>query len=544
MTDSAAIPALIDDYLGWYFENNPVWASLAGADGYDDQLGDFSADAFERRQAGSESWLARFEAAEQDTESGADLDDGIDRDLVLSTLRGERIMSGWPAWRRDPGTYFMPLFSSLFNPFLHQLRPEAELVASAVERLRQMPDALACCRANLDEELASSLLVRRALGQASAGRAFVTGSLPGVVADESLRAKLAEAAGPAADAFDETVSFLTDLAERATGDWRMGEERYSALLRERELLDLDAAGLHQRGLDAWAELDAEMAELASRVDAGADWRTVIDRLSDDHPPTIEAMREEYDEETERARKFLIEHALVTMPDGESCRVVPSPHFQRSIFAVAFYIAPPPLTESRLGHFFVPYPPDTYTPDQVRERLRSNSRAQQPTIAVHEAYPGHHWHLSWMAGTPHRVRRIFRTSYFAEGWALYSEKLMREQGYFTTPEQELAHLEARIFRAARIVADTALHTMDMTVAQAEEFMSTQGTLNHETAVAEVNRYCAWPTQAPSYLTGSLEIERIRDAYLAAGRGTVRDFNDQLAGSGSLPLGLARRAVLGT
>ena len=91
-------------------------------------------------------------------------------------------------------------------------------------------------------------------------------------------------------------------------------------------------------------------------------------------------------------------------------------------------------------------------------------------------------------------------------------------------------------------DTALHTGDMTVEQAVDFMTTRGTLNRETAIAEVDRYCAWATQAPSYLTGALAIDRIRADYLAAGRGTLREFHDQLAGSGSLPLGLARRAVM--
>ena len=541
MTDNAAIASLLDEFIAWYFENNPIGASLLGAEGYDDQLGDFSAEGFQAREAGRDRWLERFRAV---GDEDLDLDGGIDRDLVVAMLRGDQVMSDWPAWRRDPASYLGPVFGALYTPFLHRLRPDEELVESTVQRLRQVPDVLAACRANLDPDLAAPLLVRRALGQAKAGREFVTGALPTEVSDESLRARLLDAAGPAAEAFDTTVTFLTELAERATGDWRMGERLYTALLRDRELLDFDAAELHRRGLDAWTELDAEMTELAARVDGGSsDWRTVIDRLADDYPPTLEAMREEYDAETQRARKFLAEHGLVSFADGETCRVVPSPKFQRPIFAVAFYVAPPPLTASRLGHFFVPYTPDGYTADQVRERLRSNSRASLPTTSVHEAYPGHHWHLSWMASTPRTARTIFRSGYFTEGWALYTEKMMREQGYYATPEQELSHLEARIFRAARIVVDTALHTRDMTVEQAVDFMSTKGTLNRETAIAEVDRYCAWPTQAPSYLTGSLEVERIRADYLAADRGGLREFHDLIAGSGALPLGLARRAVMG-
>ena len=164
------------------------------------------------------------------------------------------------------------------------------------------------------------------------------------------------------------------------------------------------------------------------------------------------------------------------------------------------------------------------------------------LVAHEAYPGHHWHLSWMAGTPHTVRKLVRTSYFNEGWALYSELMMREQGFFTAPEHELAHLHARIFRAARIVVDTALHSGQMSIDEAERFMVEKSSINPDTAVTEVNRYCSWPTQAPSYLTGSLQIEQMRTDYLAADRGDLRSFHDTLAGSGSLPLGLARRAVL--
>jgi uncharacterized protein (DUF885 family) len=208
-----------------------------------------------------------------------------------------------------------------------------------------------------------------------------------------------------------------------------------------------------------------------------------------------------------------------------------------VAAVAHYLAPPPLTSSRTGVFFVPYTPDNFTEEQVRQRLRTNSRAQLPSVSVHEAYPGHHWHLSHLAGGSRTVRKVLRTPYFSEGWALYVEKLLHEQGYYDTPATELAHLDCRIFRAARIIVDTALHCEDMTVEEAETFMSTKASLSPGTAQGEVNRYCAWPTQAPAYLTGAIEIERIRESY----QGSLRDFHDNLAGSGCLPLGLAERAL---
>ncbi|WP_245887524.1 DUF885 domain-containing protein [Umezawaea tangerina] len=536
MTDHKTLPGLVDGVLAWHFDRSPGHAAMLGSLEHDRTFGDFSADGFAAQEREAGEWLARFEAVPTD---GLDLEESVDRDLLVAVLRGQRARAAWPAWRRDPSTYLSPVLFPLFTAFLNRLRPEPELVDSVVVRLAEVPSVLAACRANLDPALAAPIIIRRAVGQARSGRAFLTRSLPAQVVDPDLRARLAEAAEPAAAAFDELAAFLEDLAERATGDWRMGEELYSTLLRDQEVLGYGAAELHQRGIAAHAELEAEMAELA----APRHWHDVMLGLQDDHPPTLEAMRAEYEAETVRARAFLAEHGLVTFADGEECRVVPSPEFQRPVLSVASYMSPPPLTAARTGHFFVPYTPDDFTPDQVVQRLRTNSRAQLASVAVHEAYPGHHWHLSWLAAQDRPVRKVLRTPYFSEGWALYAEKLLREHGYFTEPAKELAHLEARLFRAARMIVDTALHCGDQTPEEAEEFMTTKASLTPGTAKGEVTRYCAWPTQAPSYLTGALEIEGIRADYLAAGRGTLRQFHDTIAGSGALPLGLARRVALG-
>ncbi|WP_113703155.1 DUF885 domain-containing protein [Nonomuraea lactucae] len=520
----------MDEFLAWYFSRHPVTASNLGAGGYDHTLGDFSAEALTSRTREAEHWLNRL--SRQETPAP---DDAIDRDLVLSQLRGSIALASWPDWRRDPAAYLSPIFASMFTPFQQRLKPEPDLVAAAVLRLAEVPGVLAACRANLDPDLAAPLLVERGLGQARTGRRFLTETVPSMVRDNGLRAKLAEAAGPAGHAFDDLVAFLEGF--RCGGSWRMGERLYSTLLRERELLGYGAAELHEKGRAAWAELDGRMREVAARVNGTGDWRAAMESLMDDHPPTLEAMRDEYEAETRRAREFVRSRDLVTFPEGDECLVLPSAEYVRPILAVAHYLAPPPLTSSRTGVFFVPYTPDDFTEEQVRQRLRTNSRAQMPSIAVHEAYPGHHWHLSHMAGNPRTVRQVFRTPYFTEGWALYVEKMLHEQGYFDTPATELAHLDCRIFRAARIVVDTALHCDDMSVEEAETFMSTSASLSPGTAKGEVGRYCAWPTQAPSYLTGAIEIDRIRESY----QGSLKSFHDRIAGSGGLPLGLAEQAV---
>ncbi|MEV0164491.1 uncharacterized protein (DUF885 family) [Nonomuraea fuscirosea] len=521
----------MDEFLKWYFSRNPVAAASLGAEGHDHTLGDLTASGWQTREREQVQWLERLSAAEAPS-----LDDAIDRDLVLSQLRGSIALASWPEWRRDPAVYLSTIFASMYTPFQRRLKPEAELVESALTRLAEVPGVLAACRANLDPDLAAPLLITRGLGQARTGRNLLTRTIPAMVEDAGLRARLAEAAEPAARAFDDLVAFLEGF--ECGGTWRMGEKLYSTLLREREMLGYGAAELHAKGRAAWSELDARMREVAVGVNGGDDWRAAMEFLMDDHPPTLADMRAEYEAETRRAREFVRERDLVTFAEGEECEVLPSAEYTRPVLAVAHYLAPPPLSASRRGVFFVPYTPDDFTPEQVRQRLRTNSRAQMPSIAVHEAYPGHHWHLSYMAGNPRAVRKVFRTPYFTEGWALYVEKLLHEQGYFDTPATELAHLDCRIFRAARIVVDTALHCEDMSVEEAETFMSTKASLSPGTAQGEVSRYCAWPTQAPSYLTGAIEIDRIRESF----RGSPKEFHDRIAGSGGLPLGLAEQVAL--
>ena len=250
----------------------------------------------------------------------------------------------------------------------------------------------------------------------------------------------------------------SDLAVGPRVKWAIGEERYSQLLQEKELLGYGAVTCTPSGVVPFDEYGRESSRWP-QADRGKsnDWRATVQRLNQEHPKTPEEMRAAYEEWTEKARQFLIERELVTMPDGERCLVDPSPPFQRPILAVASYSSPPAFKPSLTGHFFVPFPPDGASEDEIQKRLETNSLGEIPTVSVHEAYPGHHWHLTWMQQNPRAIRKVLGTSYFTEGWGLYAERLMHEQGFFVDPKHVLYHLKDRIFRAARIVVDTALHT---------------------------------------------------------------------------------------
>ena len=535
-----SIDALIDRYLVERWREYPVAATSVGVDGYDDKLTDYSLEAIERRHSLEDTWLSRFAAI---ADNGLSLDQQIDRDLIVSTLRGMQIMRDWEVWKRDPATYLGPGLTGVFVLFLHRIRPERELADAAVARLRAVPGLLEQGKAHLDPALASPIFIERAIGQCRAGITYARTLVPAEVSDPDDRARLAEAGELAARAYEDFLDFLTKLLADASGPFAIGEERYSALLLEKEKLSYGAHEMRERGRAAFADIDADMARRANDLKGTKDWRAVLEELHSDHPATPDAMRDAYEEWTMRARQFTVDRGLVTMPDGEQCLVQPSPPFQRPVLAVASYNSPPAFKPSLTGHFFVPFPPEGTSDDDVQKRLQTNSHTIIPTIAVHEAYPGHHWHLITVQANPRPVRKVLSTSYFTEGWGLYSELLMMEEGFYDDPRHELGVADARIFRAARIVVDTSLHIGDMTVEEAVRFMMENTGFTEPTARAEVGRYCSWPTQASSYLTGSLEIERIRRRYFDERRGDLRSFHDRLAGSGALPIGLAERALMG-
>lgn len=533
--------ALADQFLDEHWRDSPVSASQLGIEGFDDQLDDLGEFAFEERRRRSATWLERFDSLPE--AACASFEERLDRDLIRSSLRGRAILDDWLMWRRQPDIYLNPCLGGVFNLFLHRLKPEPELVRAAVGRLRAIPRLLEDGRRNLKAELVPRLYVERAIRQARAGARYLGDILPNEVGDEQLRAELADWGGVASGAMQVYADFLSEqLLPKANGGYAIGADRYSRLLREKELLSDDVFTLRERGRREYDRLSSELTGLAQVIGRTEDWPRVLQDLNRDHPTTPEAMLASYAEWTERARQFLKDRQLVTLPPGEECRVEPSPLFQRPVIAVASYNSPPPFSASMRGYFFVPFPPDGAPPNDVQQRLENNSFASIPTTSVHEAYPGHHWHLVTAKANPSRVRRAFRTPYFTEGWGLYAEQVMREQGFFTDPRQDMSQVEATLFRAARIVVDTSLHIGDMSFEEGVEFMRTRANLPEPTARAEVMRYCAWPTQASAYLTGQLEILRIRSRFLAQGLGSLRDFHNTIAASGGLPIALAEEAAL--
>src|SRR5206468_3999441 len=294
------------------------------------------------------------------------------------------------------------------------------------------------------------------------------------------------AAEAAADALDEYVVWLKKaLQPKARGTFAIGRDTVDAWLKEKELLDHDAASLREWGAEFYGETEAALNGAAIEV-GHQDWRAVMEAARDDHP-SEETLVETYRAEMERSRLAVGIAGLATIPYGEDLVVEAMPEYQRPTYPYAAYVGAAPFESARKGRFWVTLPAPDDDERTRRERLEGHPRAGIAVIACHEGYPGHHLQLTVSADNSSLARKSLRSNLMVEGWGLYVEELMTELGYLDAPATRLLRLKDLLWRAARVMVDVGLSTGEMTFDEAVAFMVDKPRLEPPNAIAEVRRY---------------------------------------------------------
>jgi uncharacterized protein (DUF885 family) len=167
-------------------------------------------------------------------------------------------------------------------------------------------------------------------------------------------------------------------------------------------------------------------------------------------------------------------------------------------------------------------------------------------SIHEAYPGHHLQLAVAGKHPSLTRLFTEAPEFVEGWGMYSEQMMREQGFDDAPNFRLNMHTDAIWRACRIVLDVRMHRGEIGVDEAVRWMVEQTSFEEPNARAEVNRYTYTPTYQLSYLLGKVLLLQLRaDEQRRLGSAfSLRDFHDALLRAGTMPISFQRRLLEGT
>jgi len=517
----------------------PVVATYLGIHAWDDRLPDASRERVLGEIEAERRHLAAVEALDPAGLSGASR---FDRDLEIHNIRRaifdadvvrrwERHSSGIDA----VGDALFPLFSRDFGTPLERYTSIAGRLEAIKEHLLAHQTRAAGPQVRAWQELAIA-----SARDLPAFFAEISAAAQALRLPASVVRRLDRAVERAGIAVAEHASWIETTLPGGTDDWALGRERYEALVELRAFDGLDADAILEIGWEQLALNRATRAAAAREIDAGAPELEVLGRIKSDHAATFEEALGEYRHAMARARQFLIDHDLATIPDHERVEVVATPSYLRRSMPFAAYIAPAAFDRDPVGTYIV-----TPSVDGDPGAMREHYRAGISNTSIHEAYPGHHLQLAMAVRHPSLTRLFTDAPEFVEGWGMYSEQMMREEGFDDGPAFRVALATDAIWRACRIILDVRMHRGELSIQEAAELLAEQTRFERPNALAEVRRYTSTPTYQLSYLLGKILILGLREDQRRQGGGafSLREFHDTLLRNGSLPISFHRRLFAG-
>ncbi len=529
----AELDALIDRYLLELWETNPEQASSAGLPGYYHRLSDLSQAGLAAEASGLRAILADLAAIDYER-LGSD-DHRVDYRLLGQHARVRLAeIERFPRAQREPGRY-LP-FGALNQLVGGDFAPAEQRAEWLLARLQTVPHIYEAGQANLDRP--PRLFTEAALRSSRTHLRFLQEAVPGFAATvPSLEAALLDAAAAAEAALSAHISWMEEtLLPRSDGELGAGREAYDFYLREIHGLDLNAEQVHALGWQIFNEVEAALAAQARVINPDKDWVEITEDIRNDHPERDDLLAA-YCRGIQRSRAFVIERGLVTVPPNEEVRCIHSDPSQRAFSPFGTFRVPSPFTENKVGYIIL----HPVTEDRL---LRAHDFTWIEVIAPHEAYPGHHLQALIAQQNPRPLRKIYRTPVFTEGWGLYTEQLMHEQGFFTKPEEtRLTQLRLQLWRAARIILDSGLHTGLMSYDEARDFLAERVRMEYGATAGEVGIYIYRPSYVIGYMMGFREIMRLREDYMAM-KGDdfdLLEFHDTMLGLGSIPFPMVRELL---
>jgi len=541
-----ALADLLDEQWEYTMKHSPEYASILGDKRYNDQVSDVSEKAVRAELADTKRFLKRFEVI--DTAAFSE-QERLNRDLMVKDLR-ESVESSKFNWWQMPVNQMNGIhlgMAQLPSALPFQTVKDYD---DYVVRLRKLPTILDDTIVNMRKGMAAKLMPPKFLlekvGEQGAG-------IAGTPADKSpfavpiakfpddfsdadkqrIRAAvLAEIERSVIPAYQRFTDFVKNeyapKGQTQVGVWALpdGRARYAFRVKQQTTTDLTPEQIHQIGLSEVARIEGDMLQIAKKLgyndlksfNAAIDTKPELkfksgQQIVDDYTKFINEMYSRLPQLFGRLPKAKVE-------------VVPVPAFREKAAAGASYETGSP-DGARPGRVYV----NTY-------EATSRKTLSTESTAYHEGVPGHHMQLSIAQELPElpKFRQQGGYTAYVEGWALYSERLGKEVGYYQDPWSDYGRLNDEMLRAIRLVVDTGLHDKKWSRDQVVQFFRDHSAIDEVEIQSETDRYIVWPGQALAYKIGQLKILELRDrAQKALGpKFDIRAFHDEILGAGALPM----------
>src|ERR1700728_3104876 len=534
---------VVDDFVFGTLALSPVTASTVGyhkhhGEMLEDELDDFSAAGIKAQiklQRDIEARIEDLDAKALNAEQRADIE--VMRDAISATrLDVEEVQS----YRHNPTIYVELVGNALYTPYVLHYAPADERFKHIIQRLIRIPELVRQAEQNLGD---SPEIWNKVAREENTGNIDLIDGVLRTACPKPLGKDYTQAAEPALIALRAFNEFLDGTLSKKTSDWRLGKVHYA-----KKFSYVLATGKTPDALLKEAEADLiktrdEMVQLAAPKSVKQALAEVA--LAHATPHTYMAAAKQT---LATATAFVKAKDLVSLPPNSNLQVIETPMFMRGVYGGGGFDQAPAL-EPKLGAFFWITPmPESWPQARIDSKLREYNDSGLAHLTVHEAMPGHYVQAEYANEVQPRSRRLLRNIYgngpYIEGWAVYSQQLMADQGYLgDTPGYRLT-LQKQLLRVlANTILDVRLQTMGMTDRQALDLMTTSTYQEAEEATAKLQRAKLSSCQLPTYYAGYKGWLAVREHYQAK-RGasfSLKQLHERALKQGAVPLPVLDRLL---
>lgn len=561
--DAAADAAFADlsrRALDSWMQHSPVNATQIGDHRFDSGIDDLSAAGQQKTLAAYKALLAELDGLDVSRLGRENqVDAAILRNQLQSDIWNAEVLQS-PKW--DPQVYNGLAGSAIYGLMAREFAPLPQRLEAATARMEKIPALFAQARENLDParvpKIHAETVAKQNRGILSIVETFITphvGELP-----QAGQQRLQAAIDGLKKAVEEQQQWLdTTLVPNARGEFRVGAEKYDQKLKFALNSSLSRQEIGDRARAELKRVREDMYGIAQTVlkDRPGAPEMPANPTDEQQQKAIEAALElayadkpARDKVVDDARAaldhstaFVREHDLMTLPDAP-VDIILMPEFQRGV-AVAYCDSPGPLDKNLKTFYAVSPIPEDWSDAQVDSFLREYNSRMIHLLSIHEGTPGHYlegWHS---AKFPSTLRAVLRSGLFAEGWAVYTERMMQEQGYLENdPLFHLVQLKFYLRTISNAILDQGVHVDNWTREQAMHLMTHDAFQQESEASGKWIRAQLTSAQLPTYFVGAQEHFDTRKAAeeTLGDRFNLKAYHDQMLSYGAPPVRFARQLML--
>ncbi len=516
----SALNKFFQDYLDADAKRHPVDASRLGDYRYADRMNDLSPEARQDDVAFTKKILARLDKEiEYKTLTRASQ---IDYEIFRTSL----VYSLWLAenmhtFEEDPRAWNDYLVDSVFMLLAQSTLEKATAIRYAAARMEAIPRVVANAKASLKKPLLPHL--ETAIKQNRGAIAFYENGIYQMTGETPQLSVLAQPAKAAVTALREHQKFLESLRGEAHGQWRLGLDKFNKKLELELDAGLTAAEVIRAAEEEKVRVVRDMYVIARQLwctsfpgvplppDDELGRRETIHKvlaLLGTHHSTPESVVADVRATVTDLKAFIKKRNILPLPDPDKCDIIEMPEFQRGN-STAYLNPAPPLDPKAKSFYAVSPPPKDWDAHRIETYFAEYNHSMLKILSIHEGYPGHYVQLEYANRHPSLIRRVQQSGVFAEGWAVYTEQMMLDEGYAKGDLPVRLHQLKFYLRAViNAILDHHMHCDNMTDEDALKLLMHDGFQSEAEAVGKIIRAKQSSVQLSTYFVGRTAFYRLR------------------------------------